>query len=103
MAELSLRDLGSCARLEENCGVHVPEGVEARPGNFQCIAQRPESLLNSFAGRSVQKEKPLVTVANRFPQHTRKILRNRNCTFAPYGLRRLNLTVPRGLSDVQDD
>src|SRR5215467_8440909 len=64
MAELSLRDLRSCARFEENCGVHVPEGVEARPANFQCITQRPESLLNNFAGRSVgpaglvHKEKP---------------------------------------------
>lgn len=82
--------------------MHVPEGVEARPRDFQCIAQRPKSLLNNFAGGSVRpaclvhEEKPLATIANHFPKHLRKILRNRNCAFAPYGLRRLYLAVPRG-------
>ena len=41
VTELSLRDLGCGAGLEKNRGMHVPEGMKARAGNFQCIAQRP--------------------------------------------------------------
>ena len=38
VTELSLCDLRSGARLKEDCGVHVPEGMKARPRNLQCIA-----------------------------------------------------------------
>jgi hypothetical protein len=34
VAELSLRDFGSGTRFKQDCGVHVPEGMKACPGDL---------------------------------------------------------------------
>ena len=108
MTELSLCDLRSGARLKEDCCVHVPEGVKARPRNLQCIAQGSQPLLNNLSRRRVwpsglvYKKQSLFTFADNFPQHLREILRDRNRALGSHGLRRLNPTVPRSLSYVQN-
>jgi hypothetical protein len=46
MAELSLRNLGRGACFEEKCGVHVPEGMKARPvvNRRDCRFPFPEQI-----------------------------------------------------------
>src|SRR5215469_10605083 len=107
VTKLTLCDLRRGARLEECRGVHMAKRMEPRTRDLQRITQWPQSFVNNRVRRvwlalPVREQETFSPAANEVPQHLRKFLRNQNGVLALCGIRRLDLPVPRGFSNVEN-